>query len=146
MRIRDWASHAWGALGVALALIFGIPSLAAAGHYERTPWWVWPGVALAAIFFLGAVYFFVAPLFHKRSRSPGKQTASRTPAVEVGTEPGPEAVAGPVSGPAITQERIAYRVSDRGRARPVRPRIRNQDVAFDIHDEGEVDDTDSDIG
>lgn len=45
----------------------------------------------------------------------------------------------------IRHERIAYRVSGHGKAQPVRSHIRNQDVAFDIHDEGEANDTDSDI-
>lgn len=146
LRIRDWASHGWGALSVALALAFGILSLVAAGHYKRTPWWVWPGVAVAAIFFVGALCFFVVPLLSKRSHLTSELQVAQTPAVQAGTKPDPELGHDPVSEAEPARERIGYRVSNRGKARPVRSHIRNQDVAFDIRDDGEVDDTDSDIG
>lgn len=145
LRIRDWAPHAWGALSVALALAFGIPSLVAAGHYGRTPWWVWPGVAVAVIFFVGALCFFVVPLLGKRSDLTSEMQDAQTPAVQAGTKPDPE-LGEPVSEAEPARERIGYRVSNQGKARPVRSHIRNQDVAFDIRDDGEVDDTDSDIG
>jgi tRNA_anti-like len=67
VRIQDRATHAWGALGVALALAFGIPSLIAIGHYKGTPWWAVPGLVVAAIFFLAALFFFVAPWLAKRA-------------------------------------------------------------------------------
>lgn len=141
VQIRERAAHAWGGLGVALALIFGIPSLSAAGNYKRTPWWVWPGVAIAVVFFLGAVFFFISPLLRKQSGSTEKSEVMN----ETGTKPDPEPVGTLGSAAEIPRERIAYRVSGRGKARPVRPHIRNQNVAFDIHDDGEVDDIDSDI-
>jgi hypothetical protein len=146
LRVRDWAAHAWGALSGALALILGIPSLVAAGQYKKTPWWVWPGVAVAAIFFVAALYFFVVPLLGKRSRSTGESVGTQAPAVQAGTKPDPEVGDDPVSEAEAARERVAYRVSGRGKARPIRSKIRNQDVAFDIRDDGEVDDTDSDIG
>ena len=144
-RIRDWAVHAWGALSVALALIFAIPSLVAAGQYKRTPWWVWPGVAVAAIFFVVALFFFAVPLV-KRSRPASELVGTQAPAVEEGTKPDPEVAAESVREAGVARERVGYRVSGRGKARPVRAHIRNQDVAFDVRDDGEVDDTDSDIG
>ena len=146
LRVRDWAAHAWGALSVALALGFGIPSLVAAGRYKKTPWWVWPGVAVAAIFFIVALCFFVVPLLGKRSRPTGEPVGPQAPEVQARTKPDLEVSDDPVSEVEAARERVAYRVSGRGKARPVRSHIRNQDVAFDIRDDGEVDDTDSDIG
>jgi hypothetical protein len=52
---------------VALALVFGIPSLVAAGHYKHTPWWAVPGIVLAVIFFVVALFFVAAPLLGRRS-------------------------------------------------------------------------------
>jgi hypothetical protein len=146
LRNRDWATHAWGALSVALALIFGILSLVVAEHYKRTTWWVWLGVAGAAIFFVVALYFFVVPLLGKRSRSTGKPVATQAPATQEGIKPDHEMGDAPVSEAEAARERIGYRVSGRGKARPVRAHIRNQDVAFDVRDDGEVDDIDSTIG
>jgi hypothetical protein len=61
------------------------------------------------------------------------------------TIPDLEVTSDPVSEVDAARERVAYRVSNRGKASPVRAHIRNQDVAFDIRDDGEVEDTDSDI-
>jgi len=52
---------------MAAALFLGVPSLVAAGHYKHTPWWALPGIALAAIFFLVAVFIIVAPWLFRRS-------------------------------------------------------------------------------
>lgn len=141
VRVQERAAHAWGALAVALALIFGIPSLVAAGHYKRTPWWVWPGVVIAVVFFLVSVFFFVSPLLRKQSSTTEKSEIMN----EAGTKPDPGPGAASGGGREIPGERIAYRVTGRGKARPVRPHIRNQDIAYDIHDDGEVDDVESDI-
>jgi hypothetical protein len=79
VRIPDRATHAWGALGLAVALGFGVPSFVAIGHYKRTPWWAVAGILLAAVFFLAALFLFVSPLLGKRTRdterpSPQKAT------------------------------------------------------------------------
>ena len=106
---------------------------------------MWPGVAVAAIFFILALCFFAVPLLGKRSHSTGEPDAE-APAVQEGAKSDPEMGEGQASETEAARERVAYRVSGHGKARPVRARIRNQDVAFDIRDDGEVGDTDSDIG
>jgi hypothetical protein len=141
VQLQDRAANAWGALGAALTLALGIPSLVAAEHYKRTPWWVWLGVAIAGVFFLVAAYIFVPPLLRRLFRSrTGSEGMSHSD-----DEADPRRSELSHSGIEISRERTAYRVSGRGKARPVRPHIRNQDVAFDVREDGELDDTDSDI-
>jgi hypothetical protein len=111
LRIRDWAPHGWGALSVALALAFGVPSLVVAGHYKRTPWWVWPGIALAAIFFVGAFCFFAVPLLRKRSHLTSELDVAQTPAIHAGGKPDPELGHESAREAEPARERIGYRVS-----------------------------------
>jgi hypothetical protein len=92
-------------------------------------------------FFLAAVFFFISPWLRKKSSSREKAEVMN----EKRVEPDPELVGTLGSDAETPRERIGYRVSGRGKARPVRSHIRNQDVAFDIRDDGRVDDTDSDI-
>jgi hypothetical protein len=94
----------------------------------KTPFWSWIGILGTLCIAVGAVMLAIG-FFLRTDKKP------EDPALDASASGQAE----------VRQERIGYRVSGRAKARPHNSHIRNQDVAFDVRDDGEVADTDTHI-